>query len=195
MLANYQISLTESYCSKQKLTSCVMSSITNFLAGFVQKISLTKVKLFSVTSVELWVHIKCNNPNYLDYRYLQNCHESWYCIEFCCTRFLFNSLFTNKNLLDCCANTDNNTTQWIFLKNEHNSSLLLKLSSNLKLLVNQFNNATPEKSYDPEKICSSKYYDIEEMHNIEIPHKSKLLSLFHINPCSPNTNFDDLQLY
>ena len=25
---------------------------------------------------ELWIHIKCNNLNYLDYRYLQNCEES-----------------------------------------------------------------------------------------------------------------------
>ena len=31
------------------------------------------------------------------------------------------------------------------------------------------------------------------MYNIEIPHKSKLLSLFHINTCSLNKNFDDLQ--
>ena len=43
------------------------------------------------------------------------------------------------------------------------------------------------------KICSSKYYDIEEMGNIEIPHKNKSLSLFHINACSLNKNFDDLQ--
>ena len=44
-----------------------------------------------------------------------------------------------------------------------------------------------------EKVCSSKYYDIEEMHNIQIPHKNKSLSLFHINACSLNKNFDDLQ--
>ena len=31
------------------------------------------------------------------------------------------------------------------------------------------------------------------MHNIEIPHKNKSLSLFHINSCSPNKNFDYLQ--
>ena len=43
------------------------------------------------------------------------------------------------------------------------------------------------------KVCSSKYYDIEEMHNIEIPHKNKSLSLFHINACSLNKSFDDLQ--
>ena len=88
-------------------------------------------------------------------------------------------------------NTDNNT-HWIDLENDHNSSLSLK-PSNLELLVNQFNNATPENSNNPEKVCSSKYYDIEEMHNIKIPHKNKSLSLFHINACSLNKNFDDLQ--
>ena len=31
------------------------------------------------------------------------------------------------------------------------------------------------------------------MYNIEIPHKNKSLSLFHINACSLNRNFDDLQ--
>ena len=30
---------------------------------------------------KLWIHMKCNNLNYLDYSYLQNCDESWYCIE------------------------------------------------------------------------------------------------------------------
>ena len=64
------------------------------------------------------------------------------------------------------------------------NSLLLKPSSNLELSVNQFNNATPEHGNDPEKIASFKYYDIDEMHNLEIPHKNKLFSLFHINECS-----------
>ena len=31
------------------------------------------------------------------------------------------------------------------------------------------------------------------MHNIEIPHKNKLLSLFHINGCSLNKVFHDLR--
>ena len=31
------------------------------------------------------------------------------------------------------------------------------------------------------------------MRNIEIPQKNKSLSLFHINACSLNKNFDDLQ--
>ena len=58
----------------------------------------------------------------------------------------------------------------------YDSSLLLK-PSNSELLVNQLNNATPENGNDPEKITSCKYYDIDEIHNIEIPHKNKLLSL------------------
>ena len=89
-----------------------------------------------------------------------------------------------QKLLACCTNADNNSAHWIDLENDHNSSLSLKPSSNLELLVNQFNNATPENSNGPEKVRSSKYYDIEEMHNTEIPRKNKSLSVFHINACS-----------
>ena len=78
-----------------------------------------------------------------------------------------------------CTNTDNNITQWRDQEHDHDSPLSLK-PLNLELLVNQFNNATPENSNDPEKISSSKYYDIEKRHNIEIPRKNKSLSLFHI---------------
>ena len=87
---------------------------------------------------------------------------------------------------------DSNIIQWKDLENDHNHSLSLKPSLNIELLVYQFKNATPENSNDSEKICSSKYYDIEEMYNIEIPHKNKSLSLFHINACSLNKNFDNL---
>ena len=38
------------------------------------------------------------------------------------------------------------------LENDHDSLLSLKPSSVLELLVNQFNNATPENSADCEKI-------------------------------------------
>ena len=73
------------------------------------------------------------------------------------------------------------------------SSLLLKPTPNIELLVNEFNNATQENNNDPENISSSKYYDIDEMHNVGVPNKNKSLSLFHINACSLNQNFDDLQ--
>ena len=105
-----------------------------------------------VVQCELWIYIKCNNVIYLDYRYLQNCDESWYWEECCSTIFPFNSLSSNKNFLACCNNTDSNTTQWKNLENSYNSSLSLHPSSYLELLVNQFNNATPENGDDPEKL-------------------------------------------
>ena len=104
--------------------------------------------------------------------------------------FPLNSLSSNKNCLACCTNTDNNITQWKDLENDHDSLLLLKPSSKLELLVNQFNNTSPENGNDPEKIASSKYYDSDEMHNIELPHTNEPLSLFHIIACS---HFDNLQ--
>ena len=152
--------------------------------------SMTKIKLFSVTSVNSgFIYIKCNKCNYLDYRCLQNCDESWYCIDCCSTIFPFNSLSSNKNFLVCCTNTDSNITQCKDLENDHNSSLSLKPSSNLELLVNQFNNATPENSNDAEKISSSRKCITLKY----IPHKNRSLSLFRINACSLNKNFDDLQ--
>ena len=66
--------------------------------------------------------------------------------------------------------------QWKDLESEHNSSLFLKPSPNLKLLVNQFATTASENSNDPENISSSKYYDIDKMHNIKIPYKNKSLS-------------------
>ena len=70
--------------------------------------------------------------------------------------------------------------RWEGLKTAQNSSLS---KHNLELLVNQFNNATPEYISEPENI-SSKYFDIDEMHNSEIPNKYKSLSLFRINTYS-----------
>ena len=87
--------------------------------------------------------------------------------------FSFQLFIKQQKLPVCCTNTDSNITQWKYLDNDHNSSLTLKPSSNLELFVNWFNNATPENSNDPENIYLSKYYDTEEMYNIEIPHTKK----------------------
>ena len=165
----------------------------NFPCKICTKNVSDKVKAVQCDLCGLWVHIKCNILNYLDYRYLQNGKKFWHCIESLSTIFSFNSLSSNKNFLSCCTNIDNNTTQWIDLENDHNNSLLIKSSSNIELIVNQFNNATPENSNDPKKVCSSKYYDIEEMRNIKIPDKNKLLFLFHKNTYSLNKTFDHLQ--
>ena len=61
---------------------------------------------------------------------------------------------SNKNFLACCTNTDSNIKQQKDLENDYNSSLSLK-PSNLELLINQFNNATPENGNDPDKCIFS----------------------------------------
>ena len=67
--------------------------------------------------------------------------------------------------------------QWKGQKTSEISSLLLKPTSNLELLVNQFSNLTPENNNDPENISSSKYYDIDEIHNVGIPNKNKSVTV------------------
>ena len=52
----------------------------------------------------------------------------------------------------------------------------------------------PQKKVMPlNTFLQPKYYDVDNMHNTKIPHKNKLLHLFHKNACSLNKNFDDLQ--
>ena len=61
------------------------------------------------------------------------------------------------------------------------------------LLFNQFTDAIPENRSDPENVIQSKYYDIDELQKLKIPNKENSLSLFHINSCSLNKNFEELQ--
>ena len=83
--------------------------------------------------------------------------------------------------------------QWKEPKSAQISSLLLKPKQNLDFLVDQFSNATPENNNDSDFFFFfAKYYGTYEMHNVEIPNKNKSLSLFQINACSLNKNFDNL---
>ena len=50
----------------------------------------------------------------------------------------------------------------------------------------------PSLISDPENVIQSKY-DIDELQQLKIPNKEKSLSLFHINSCSLNKNFEELQ--
>ena len=58
----------------------------------------------------------------------------------------------------------------------------LKPSPNLELLVNQFNNATLENTNGPEKISSSKYYDIDD--NMDKMDNMKYLTKINLHPYS-----------
>ena len=80
---------------------------------------------------------------------------------------------------------------------EKDISLLLKPSEYLNHLANQFNNmSSPPDDINPddnENIILSKFHQMEEVQNREIPNKGKSLSLFHINACFLSRDFDNLQ--
>ena len=74
------------------------------------------------------------------------------------------------------------------------SRLVLKQPTNLRQLFNQFDNITENHTNrDLNNVAKCKYYDIEEIQILNIPNKSKSLSMFHINTCSLSKNFDDLE--
>ena len=134
-----------------------------------------------------WVHMKCNKLNQIDYKYLQDSNDPWYCLSCCRNIFPFGTQ-TNTAFISSIMTT-NSFSQGT--KTEE-SLLSLKLPSDLALLYNQFNNTSPEKNNDPENVVNSKFCDIDQIQTLKFPKKQKSLALFHINACSLNKNFDDL---
>ena len=47
---------------------------------------------------QFWIHMKCNNLNHIDYKYLQGSNDPWFCISYCNEIFPFGTL-GNKNFL------------------------------------------------------------------------------------------------
>ena len=72
-------------------------------------------------------------------------------------------------------------------------SIHLRPSPNLALLFNQFNNTSAEQNVGPENVVNSRYFDIDEIQALKLHDKSKSLSFFHVNACSLNKNFDNLE--
>ena len=136
-----------------------------------------------------WVHIKCNKLNHIDHKYLQGSNEPWYCLSCCSNIFPFGTL-TNRDFVPSITNSFSQQGN----KNDNDNERLLSLKppSDLALLYNQLNNTSPEKNNDPVNVANSKYYDIDQIQTLKFPKKHKSLALFHINACSLNKNFDDL---
>ena len=90
-----------------------------------------------------------------------------------------------------------NLTDSLKLDNMNNTSpLVLKLPANLSQLFNQLNNITENHTNrDPDNVVKCRYYDIEEIQTLNIPNKSKSLSIFDINACSLSKNFDDIEYF
>ena len=87
------------------------------------------------------------------------------------------------------SNFHNNNKPVKTLNNE--SSPLLMPSENLKFLVNQFNSGD---NTDPEDVVQSKCYDNNELQTMKIPNEDKSLTLFNINACFLDKNFDTIAI-
>ena len=125
-----------------------------------------------------WVHIKCNNLNYIDYKYLQGNNDPWYCITCSSSIFPFNCLNNKKFASLFTSQSEANNYSF----DSNNNSLLLNPSPKLTNLVNQFNNNTiiDNNNNVADNFIHSKYFDIDEIQKLKILNKEKCLSLF---PC------------
>ena len=140
---------------------------------------------------KLWVHIKCNNFNYVDYQYLSGSNDPWYCLN-CNSEIYALGKLSKQNFMSFIR--DNLTDSLKFDYMNSTSTLVLKQPANLSQLFNQFNDITDNHTNrDPDNVVKCRYYDIDEIQTLDIPNKSKSLSMFHINTCSLSKNFDDLE--
>ena len=137
----------------------------------------------------LWVHIKCNNLNYIDYKYLSGNGDPWFCLSCNSLLFPFGTLH-NKKFMHHILNSSN-------MKNDNKiefNNLVLKPPPSLSSLFNQFNNIPQTHDHkDLENVVMCKHYDLDEVQSMKISNKNSYLSLFHINSCSLNKNSKDLE--
>ena len=84
-----------------------------------------------------WVHIKYNNLNFIDYKYLQGNNDPWFCVTCSSSRFPFNCL--NKRFSSLLITQTGQTNSFSFDNN--NSSLLLNPLPKITNPVNQLNDS------------------------------------------------------
>ena len=96
----------------------------------------------------LWVHINCNNLDYMDYKYLGGNVDRWFCLKCNSQLFPFMAL-DNKKIMQHLLNSSN-------MKNKNKikfSKLVLKPPPGLNSLFNQFNNIPQTQDHkDPENV-------------------------------------------
>ena len=77
---------------------------------------------------------------------------------------------------------------------ENENSLLLRSSSNFRLIVNRFNHYTQaNNNIDPEKdnVIPCKYFGTQELLNMKIFNKNQIIVIIWKKKCSLNERFDD----
>ena len=111
-----------------------------------------------------WVHIKCRDPNHINYKFLQSSNDPWI-FSHAAVKL---SLLILRKISSIFYDSNNKSKK----PDDKDGSLLLKPSEHLKYSVNQFNNMSSPPDHinsdDSENTISSKYHDIDELQNLKI---------------------------
>ena len=135
-----------------------------------------------------WIHPKCNHLNFLDFQHISgNNSDPWLCFK--CTSEALN--LNNQNFHSFIHNNSEMNESSVGKCTNDNSILTLHTPPNLKLLFNQLNELTAESNKNPENFINCRNLDIDEIQKMKIEPNS--LSLFQINSCFLNKNFEDLE--
>ena len=134
---------------------------------------------------KLWVHTKCNQLNFLDFQHIKSCTEPWFCFKCISDLFPFGTL-NNQNFSSFVLNNRNS--------NENTGgSINLEPPPNSSLLFNQFNDLSSDSiNKNPENMMTNCNMMTTLMTYRKL-NPNQALSLFHLNACSLNKHFDDLE--
>ena len=120
-------------------------------------------------------------------------NDSWFCFKCTCKKFPFGNL-NNQNFHSFTHNNSEINESSVGKYSNGNNTLKLNPAPSLKLLFNQFNKLTAESNKkNPENSVNCRNLDIDEIQKMKIEANS--LSLYHINSCSLNENFEDLEYF
>ena len=76
---------------------------------------------------QFWIHMKCNNLNHIDYKYLQGSNDPWFCIT-CCNEIFSFGLIVNKKFLSLMMVSSSPITVKNIDANNTNSNSFLQLN-------------------------------------------------------------------
>ena len=131
-------------------------------------------------------HYKCNFLNFVECQNIRNSNPDWQCIT--CSKDIFPLVNLNDHRFNTA--TGNNTNYTV-----DSDRLVLKPPSNLSTLFNHFNNLSSDNNNDTDNTLNCKYYDVNEIQNINMINNNtnSSLSLFHLNISSLPKHIDSLQ--
>ena len=106
--------------------------IPQFSCSLCHKSIGDKENSISCDLCKLWVHTKCNILSYIDYQYLSDCSDPWYCLN-CNSEIYAHGNWSKQNFMSFLRE---NLTDSLKMNNMNSTStLVLKQPTNLKSVI------------------------------------------------------------